>query len=184
MTDTTQPKKKRVNGKVKGNTFENTIAKLLTKELQPLNFRRSPGSGAIVGGVNFELVGKMFGQDAMNIFVGDVVCINQSEVGKTFLHSVECKFYKDADNFESFVSGSANLYKWMKESMVDAAKTNKYPILIFKWNRTSNYLAILEKDRQVLLPNNTPNVVISHKDLQISVFYLEDILKIKEFWFK
>jgi len=70
-TDTpVEGKKRRVNSKSKGNGFEGTIAKKLSAALAPLNFIRTPGSGARVGGKNFETIGKLFGEDALKIFVG------------------------------------------------------------------------------------------------------------------
>ena len=66
-------------GKAKGNGFEGQIAKKLSTALAPLNFMRSPGSGARVGGKNFEKFGEMFGEEALAIFVADVVPINEKK---------------------------------------------------------------------------------------------------------
>ena len=66
-------------GKRKGSGFEGQIAKKLSAALAPLNFIRSPGSGARVGGKNFEKFGQMFGEEALSIFVADVVPINEKK---------------------------------------------------------------------------------------------------------
>lgn len=129
-------------GKAKGNGFEGQIAKKLSLALAPLNFIRSPGSGARVGGKNFEKFGEMFGEDALKLFTADVVPINERKSGLNFLHSIECKSYKTPDNFTALVAGSANVFKWFEESVVDAAKTNKNPLLIFKWNNTPVFVAV------------------------------------------
>jgi hypothetical protein len=108
----------------------------------PLTFIRTQGSGARVGGKNFETIGKMFGADALKLFVGDVVPTNERDSNLTFLWSVETKFYKTQDNFTSLASGSANLYKWFKESQEDAKKIDKRPMLVFKWNHTSIFASV------------------------------------------
>ena len=62
-------------GKAKGSGFENTVAKLLTKHLAPLNFIRTQGSGARVGGKNFDTLGKMFGEDALKLKRGELALV-------------------------------------------------------------------------------------------------------------
>lgn len=177
MSDVVKPKRKAVNGKKKGNSFEGAIAKLFTKTFAPLSFCRSPGSGARVGGKNFETFGKMFGEDALKIFVADVVCLNERDTGITFLHSIECKFYKTPDSLTSIINGSANIYKWFEESRTDAAKTNKNPILIFKWNNTPVYVAGLES----VIPDNI-NTIRLNNDIRVCL--LDDLLPITNFWIK
>lgn len=126
-------------GKSKGSGFEGKVAKLLSSALPPLNFIRTQGSGARVGGKNFETIGKMFGADALKLFVGDVTPVNETEAQVRFKFCVETKFYKTPDTFNQLLSGSANIYKWMEEIIIDAAKIDKIPILIFKWNNTPIY---------------------------------------------
>lgn len=171
-------KKKRVNSKAKGSGFENTIAKLLTKTFEPLNFIRSPGSGARVGGKNFETFGKMFGEDALKIFTSDVVCLNERDTGIEFLHSIECKFYKTPDNVASLFTGKANVYGWFKESEIDALKTGKNPILIFKWNNTPTFIA-LSKD--TVIPEDINKIILING---IQVCILDELLVHSDFWIK
>lgn len=128
-------------GKAKGSNFESQVAKKLSTALSPLKFIRTQGSGARVGGKNFEALGQMFGEDALKLFVGDVVPVNEKEAGVVFKHSIECKFYKTPDSFTSLVSGTANVFKWMQESIDDAVKVNRNPLLIFKWNQTPIFVA-------------------------------------------
>lgn len=175
------PKKRTMRpggGKSKGNNFEGQIAKKLSAALAPLNFMRSPGSGARVGGKNFEKFGTMFGEEALAIFVADVVPINEKKEGLTFLHSIECKSYKTPDGFTSLVAGTANVFKWFEESVVDAAKTNKNPILIFKWNNTKVFVA-------THIP--TPCSVLEIKPVdsrKIYISHLDDLIEFKEFWYE
>lgn len=171
-------KKKRVNSKGKGNGFENVLAKKLSAALSPLKFVRTQGSGARVGGKNFETIGQMFGEDALKLFVGDVVPANEGSVGKSFLYSVECKFYKTPDGFTGLVSGTANVFKWMQEAITDAVKINRIPMLICKWNNTPIYVGCLTG--QI---DSKPNLTIIQDGVSIDIFYLDELLKFPHLWF-
>lgn len=173
-------------GKAKGNGFEATIAKALTKALQPLNFMRTPGSGARVGGKNFETLGQMLGEDALKMFVGDVVPVNERKEGLTFRHAVECKSYATPDNFTSIASGSANIWHWYEEIIIDAAKVDKTPLLIFKWNRTPVFCAIDTYGKGNSLDGLKPLfTMLSYGEhaRALDIYYLEDLLKHPDFWY-
>lgn len=191
------PKKRKMRpggGKSKGNGFEGTIAKTLSKALAPLNFIRTPGSGARVGGKNFETIGKMFGEDALKIFVGDVVPVNERQEGVSFKHSIECKFYATQDPFTSLVAGTANVFKWFKEAVDDASKIDKSPMLIFKWNHTPIFVAIDTMDSKAdytilttrgIKPRLT---LLQYGDAgarcySLDLYYLDDLLPVQGFWF-
>lgn len=166
----------RVDSKKKGNSFELKIAKLLTEHLAPLKFIRSPGSGARVGGVNFQRFGNLYSEDSLSIFVGDVVCTNESEVGLTFRVNVECKSYKSSDSITTLISGKSKIFDWMIESETDAAKTNKTPVVIFKFNRTQTFIASTE------LPDACVKMVLKRDGGDIKIGLLEDVLKVLDFW--
>jgi hypothetical protein len=76
--------------KVKGNSFELKVSKILSEHLSPLKFIRVPGSGARVGGLNFDKFGGLYGADTLGLFVGDVVASNETEVGMKCKVSIEC----------------------------------------------------------------------------------------------
>jgi len=165
-------------GKAKGNGFEGTIAKKLSAAL-PINFIRSPGSGARIGGKNFATVGALMGEEVMKLFNADVVPINEKEAGYTFRYSVECKAYATADNFTSLVSGSANVFKWFEESVIDSAKIGREPILIFKWNHTPIFVATLSRDARWV----TPKLILGRPgNRSLDIYELDDLLKTPEFW--
>lgn len=170
-------------GKAKGNGFESQIAKKLTKALDPLTFIRTPGSGARLGGKNFETFSKMFGEEATKLFTGDVAVTNEKDVGLNFRFSIECKSYKTPDGFTSMVNGTANVFKWMDESVVDAQKINKTPLLVFKWNHTPVFVAMLESDNAGGWGRVDPKLTIQKEDgPAIDVFLLDDLLSNKAFW--
>ena len=174
-------------GKAKGNGFEGLIAKKLSAAL-PLNFIRSPGSGARVGGKNFEKIGAMFGEDALKLFVADVVPINERQENLRFHFSIECKAYATADNFTSLVAGTANVFKWFEESVVDAAKIDKKPMLVFKWNHTPIFVAVDAGDWNAKHLNIQPKLCLVRQlpeqsaGSALDIFELDELLKHPDFW--
>lgn len=169
--------KKRKNSKSKGNTYELKISKKLADKLSPLKFIRVPGSGARVGGVNFQKFGTLFSADSLNIFVGDVVASNEAEVGLKCKVNIECKSYATPDNVSLLIGGTSKIFGWMRESEIDAAKTGKVPILIFKWNRTDDFIA------SPFLPDECCKIILSRPEgLPIKVGLLDDVLNVKDFW--
>ena len=184
MTVEKTEKKKRFNSKGKGNGFEGVVAKKLTAACAPLTFIRSPGSGARVGGKNFATFGKMFGEEAMKLFVGDVVPTNEKDTETDFYWSIECKSYAKSDSFETMVAGNSNVFKWFEESAVDAVKTNKRPILIFKWNHTPIYVAIDNDSPRALLKDSlSPRLVLQQGARSLGIYYLDDLLQVPSFWY-
>ena len=137
-----QVKKKKVNGKAKGNGYENKIAKVFSTTFAPLQFRRSQSSGAILGGQNEKYLDQ-YSFEVKRAFIGDVVPTNESDKDvPDFNFSVECKFYKDVENLEHLITKKSKVYLWIEEARVDAAKLNQQPLLVFKFNRTSDYVAV------------------------------------------
>ena len=174
--ETIKPSKKRVNSKGKGNGAERAICKLLADALAPFKFIRSPGSGSYVGGKNFEANAHLYSQEAMAMFVSDVVCSNEREVGKTFRFVVESKAYKDAEKLEVLLNGKSSVYGWFDEVRIDAAKIHKEPLLVFKWNNTPHYAAF---EPTVILPAGL-NILTLPTGLQVT--HLKPLLEYKSFW--
>lgn len=173
-------------GKAKGNGFEGLVAKKLSAAL-PLNFIRSPGSGARVGGKNFEKLGAMFGEDTLKVFVADVVPINERQEKLRFNFSIECKSYATPDNFSALASGSANLFKWFEEAVVDSKKVGKKPMLVFKWNRTSIFVAVSSQD--LYFKSINPKLSITRYEPEIElgsrvldIYELDDLLQHPNCW--
>lgn len=178
---TEKPAKKKMRpggGKAKGSSFEAKIAKMLSAAL-PINFIKSPGSGARIGGKNFATIGAMMGMDTQKLFNADVVPVNETAVGYRFHFSVECKSYATADNFTSMVSGSANVYKWFEESVVDSAKIERDPVLIFKWNHTPIFVAVLARTMEGMVK---PAMTIQRGEQHLDVYLLDELLKVPAFW--
>ena len=177
MNEEKKPRK-RINSKSKGNGFEGKVAQILSASFDPMKFARTPGSGARVGGQNFGAFGQFFSQEALNLFVGDVVPVNEKDCEKDFRFIVESKAYKDADKRENLLHGNSNIYGWMEEVLVDCAKVKKDGIVIFKWNNTPIYTAVT---KDVHLPENVKRIVLTNG---IQVSHLEELLQHKDFWLK
>lgn len=168
---------KKVNSKAKGNSFELKVSKLLSEALAPLKFIRVPGSGARVGGMNFVKFGGLFSADTIGLFVGDVVASNETEVGMKCEVSIECKSYANVEGFNLLMSGSSKIFEWMKEAEIDAGKTGKVPVLIFKWNRTDTYVA------SPFLPDDVVKMTLTRDDgLPIKLALLDDALTVVDWW--
>lgn len=168
--------KKRVQSKSKGNRFELIVSKLMEMTLPPMKFMRTPGSGARVGGVNFGKIGHNFSQQSLNIFVGDIVCTNEDEIGKRLRVNIECKNYANVETVSNLL-GNSKIIDWYAESEVDSKKTGKIPVLIFKWNRTDIFIA------SEFLPDEVTKLLMVRDDgSKIKIGLLTDALKIPEFW--
>lgn len=172
MTTEVKPKKA-VNSKKKGASFEGQIAKKLSEALAPLNFMRTAGSGARVGGVNVKFL-ERYAADIANIFIGDVCCINEEDNLKSRF-SIECKFYKDVETLEQLFF-SSKIPGWLEESRVDAQKTQRDHILIFKFNRTSTYAAIPEN---YTLPPTVTKCLNIH---QLNIVLFDELIAHPDFW--
>jgi hypothetical protein len=176
MTEQVQPKKKKVNGKAKGNGYEGKIAKLFSTTFAPLQFRRSQSSGAILGGQNEKYL-EQYSFEVKRAFIGDVVPTNESEkTNPDFNFSVECKFYKDVETLEHLITKKSKILAWMEESAVDAKKINRQPILIFKFNRTSDYVAVT-KDQQ--FPDGVDYLVLTDGT---KIALLDDVIVHTAWW--
>jgi hypothetical protein len=175
MTEEVKKKKKPVNGKAKGSGFELNISKLLGKALAPIQFKRSQGSGNVVGGLNVKHVEK-FSKEILRVFVGDVCPINESECEKKFRFVVECKFYKERENITAILNGKSSIYAWMNEARVDAAKLDLEPILIFKYNNTPIFCCI---NKDTAIPLEVVHFKLTNGDV---VCEFEELLKHSDFW--
>jgi hypothetical protein len=165
-------------GKAKGSGFESQIAKKLSAAL-PINFIRSPGSGARVGGKNMATIGAMMGEEALKLFNADVVPVNENAEGYRFHYSIECKSYATTDNFTSLVSGSANIFKWFEESVVDSAKIGREPVLIFKWNHTPIFVAVLSRTMEGMV---TPALTLHKPGRGLDIYLFDELVKTPLFW--
>jgi hypothetical protein len=119
------------NPKQKGNTFERTVANLLSESKKDFlgvekGFRRNSDSGSFFGGKNIDRVDTHLA-DYQNF--GDLLC------PKNFRFSIECKHYKVAVTLNSImIQNSKQLDNWIQQVEVDANNSKKLPMLIVKYD--------------------------------------------------
>lgn len=133
---------KRVNGKSKGNSFERTVANLLSSRFadltgKPQSFRRNPDSGSFFGATNESRIETHNTEYAV---YGDIIC------PRNFKFSLECKHYKDAPSFNSVFSQSVKEWDtWLEQARQDAVNANANMMLIVKYNRCKTIVFLDEK---------------------------------------
>jgi len=181
-------KKPPVNGKAKGSGFESTIAKKFSEAFAPLNFKRVPQSGAYAGGQNVQF-NHLYSNATLGAFVGDIFPANEADVEQAeawrFRFTIECKFYKEADNFSALFK-NPQLIGWWEQATADAAKLkDKHPMLVFKFNHTPIYAGV--DPLHTPLPNNIQQTLTlryyandTQRTLELCV--LDDLLKESSWW--
>jgi hypothetical protein len=118
-------KKKKKNGKRKGNGYERVVAKDLSTRFND-TFRRVPQSGAFVGGLNRHK-NRNLREDAQEILAGDIIC------PKWFPFSVECKNWDHNPKLHNICSiGDKELDNWIKQAKGQAEVSGKDWIICFK----------------------------------------------------
>ena len=130
----------KINSKAKGSSYERLIANLFSDKLAPLNFHRSMSSGAFLGGMNKHRTSK-FSTDKAELLTGDIYSSDHN-----IRFNIECKNYKESIPFHHFFTETCIVKKWFAESKYDADAIGKEPMLIFKFNRTPTFVAMLKKE--------------------------------------
>lgn len=159
----------KTNGKNKGNTFERKIANILSDRFKDYlkiekGFRRNPDSGSFFGGSN-ESRTEIYDSD-FAIF-GDLIC------PKSFKFSIECKHYKSAPSFQSFITKEVKEWdQWIKQAEQDSRKSNKEMFLLVKYNNVEEI---------VFLNLDLPGVVFEYKGKK--VYRFSDILLLENSFF-
>lgn len=105
--------------KAKGSAFEAKIAKLFTEEFGK-DFKRVPLSGAL------------------EWMKGDIICIQDTA---WFPYTIECKHYKEINWNNLLTAKSAEMYKFWEQTLREADVMKKKPLLIFRWDRSKDYVA-------------------------------------------
>lgn len=152
--------------KKKGNAFERTVANYLTENFQPIKFNRNTLSGSFLGGKNSSRI-LNFSDEKAETMLGDVYSSNEN-----LKFNIECKNYNIVIPFQKLLDQNCIIYEWFNESVKDALKLNKVPLLIFKLNRTKIYFVTYYSE----LPLYKSNLILS-KDNNIAIGLLEDLVK-------
>jgi len=126
-------KKKGINGRTKGHTFERKLAKILSK-WSGVELRRTPMSGGWAK-------------------TGDVTPVKPRDM-ENWPFNVEAKCYaKDTFRFQELLKSAdgGSIMVWWKQCLNDAKISNKKPMLIFTQNYDENYVLMDVKDIEHLL---------------------------------
>jgi len=121
-------KKKRVNSKNKGSTFERKVANQLNDRFNTKEFSRSPGSGAFATTHTLP--------DYLKIY-GDLI------TPKNFIYCIECKKGYNKQAISSLFNNRSDFWIFMKKCEKDARACGKLPMLVFKQDRQPT-LAIIK----------------------------------------
>jgi len=152
-------KKKRVNSRTKGNTFERKVAGLFNKRFETKEFTRSPGSGAFATThTNLPQHLKVF---------GDLI------TPLNFGFSIECKNGYKLE-FDAPFKKCSELWKFIEQAKRDAVKGEKEWMVVYQKTRRET-LVIVGKaypiQRRMEIHGET------------FVYTLEDFLRLDDFHF-
>lgn len=160
-------KKKKVNGKRKGNRVELELCKKLSDHFND-TFSRSVGSGNRWGQVS------NMPEHAKITLIGDI-CVPEG-----FKWVVECKGGYDNDvDFSSVFEGCSRIDEFIKQSEKDATQSNRLPIIMWKRSRKPWVAILRSKDVDVSL------LAYSMRYKDWSILSLNSLLSqtMKEFWY-
>jgi len=131
-----------VSGKAskdKGSNYERDVVKKLNNIYNTDTFRRTPGSGALMGKGNWQKNIRLE-DNTRRILASDIITPDW------FRFSIECKWYKDSPNYSTIVKGpDTTLDGWITETELDSQNNNLWPMLCFKTNNQGEHVA-LRKD--------------------------------------
>ena len=105
--------------KIKGSAYEAKITKLLT-EVFGKEFRRVPLSGSL------------------EWLKGDIFVPTDTA---WFPYTIECKHYAEIDWSNLLTAKTSDLHNFWKQTQREAAVMKRKPLLIFRWNRSKDYVA-------------------------------------------
>jgi len=158
-------KKKRVNSRTKGNTFERQIAKTLNTRFNTSEFSRTPGSGAFATTHTLP--------DHLKIY-GDLI------TPQNFKYCIECKKGYNKENLYSLYNYSSDFWGFIDQCEKDSQKCCKIPMVLFKQDRHPT-LAIVPSYIHYHT-NPIKYIEIIKTDLiKYKIYLLEDLLKESDF---
>jgi len=151
-------KKKKVNSRAKGSTFERSIAKMFNDRFKTTEFSRTPGSGAFATTHSLP--------DYLKIY-GDLI------TPMNFKYCIECKKGYNKENLYSLYNYSSDFWKFVDQCEKDSEKCQKIPMVIFKQDRQKT-LAIVPYN--IIYKSN--NYIEIHKEeKRYKIYLFDDLLK-------
>ena len=159
-------KKRRVNSKRKGASFERKIANLLNKRFNTTEFNRTPGSGAF---------GSTHALPQHLIVHGDLI------TPQNFKYVIECKNGYNVD-LEDLFRGKSPFYSFIEQARKDAIKVNRDWMVIYKKDRKKE-LVVVSSQEGLQSPFDSLDNYLLVKG-KYYVYLLQDVLALPEhYWF-
>jgi hypothetical protein len=153
-------KKKKVNSRTKGNTFERKVCSLLNDRFKTTDFVRTPGSGAFATTHSLP--------DHLKLW-GDLI------TPKNFKFIIECKKGYNKENINSLFNKSSEVWNFIEKTERDSNASGKYFIIIFQQDRQP----ILTITRKMILPTLSNTVKFGQLE-EYEINLLEEILKLPD----
>ena len=159
---------KKINSKKKGSRTELELVKILEERFGKGRFKRTPQSGAHVGGKNQE--------GATNLpFEAKITLVSDLIVPVDFRFVIEHKSYKEASFWDLFNEWS-DLHDWLLQVEDDAKFVDREPMLIVKYNRKKRITYTKRKSR-------FPGYIFKHNGWYC--YLLKPLLEQNDsFWFR
>ena len=157
-------KKKKVNSRTKGNSFERQIAKTFNDRFNTTEFSRSPGSGAFATTHTLP--------DYLKIY-GDLI------TPQNFKYCIECKKGYNKENLYSLYNYSSDFWGFLDQCLKDSEKCGKIPMVIYKQDRQPT-LAIIPNHVQTSMLQQYIEIHKQEDPFTLRVYRiykLEDLLK-------
>lgn len=106
--------------KIKGSAYEAKIVGILNKEFPNIQFERVPLSGSI------------------SYLKGDIWTPHDTAA---FPWCIEAKHYKELEWNNLLTAKSTDIIRFWEQTIREAKVMNKKPLLIFRWNRSKDFVA-------------------------------------------
>lgn len=151
-------KKKKVNSRAKGSTFERSIAKMFNDRFKTTEFSRTPGSGAFATTHTLP--------DYLKIY-GDLI------TPLNFKYCIECKKGYNKENLYSLYNYSSDTWKFIEQCEKDSENCQKIPMVIFKQDR-QKILAIVPYN---IIYKSNKYIEIHKEEKRYKIYLFDDLLK-------
>ena len=155
-------KKKRLNSRAKGNSFERKVAKILNERFNTKDFSRTPGSGAFATTHSLPKHLKIYGDL--------ITCEN-------FRFVIECKKGYNKENLSSLFSKKSEFWKFIKQAEKESENSEKPFIILLQQDR-KEVMCVVKNFHHTLNPE-----ILEVKIKNYSIFLLSDLLTLDDEYF-
>lgn len=160
-------KKKRLNSKNKGNTFQRKVAGLFNERFKSTEFCPTPGSGAFATTHTLP--------DYLKIH-GDLI------TPKDFSFCLELKFGYNKENLGSLFNSKSEFWSFIDQVNRDSKSAKKEPLLIFRQNNRST-LCVLKSYSNLNLDCLKPYIKIIRVNEEYIITELSNLFQLEDKFF-